>query len=210
MRGSEYLESKLKSTLDYSVASGALPVTSPFWLAMYCYNRLRKEPLLFQQERIGLFSQPFMVFKFETLFSRAELIQEQDDCFHKKQSERESTDSRVPNKAMSIMRKTGFNEIPQIINVLKGEMSIVGPRPLPKCFLTEAGEFFPEIMKEWRDTALRCKPGIVGVSPLKTRRLPIQQFNEIAIADIQYYQQATFWKDISVMAEAFVAIVRGK
>ncbi len=53
MRGPEYLESKLKTSFDMAVAIGALPSASPLWLAMYCYNRMRGEPLLFRQERIG-------------------------------------------------------------------------------------------------------------------------------------------------------------
>jgi lipopolysaccharide/colanic/teichoic acid biosynthesis glycosyltransferase len=209
MRGPEYLNSRLKSVLDYSIAGGAIPATSPLWLAMYCYNRMRGEPLLFPQERIGRTGRPFMILKFETLHSGTELTQEQVTRFHSNHTDREATDPRIPNRAMAFMRKTGLNEIPQIANVLRGEMSIVGPRPLPNDYLNEADKLFPEVLKEWREVALRFKPGIVGVSPLETRRLPVQQFDKIALADVQYCQQATIWKDLSVMAETMIAIVKG-
>jgi lipopolysaccharide/colanic/teichoic acid biosynthesis glycosyltransferase len=208
MRGPEYLNSKLKFALDYAIAGGAIPATSPLWLTMYCYNRMRGEPLLFPQERIGKMGQPFMVLKFETLYSGAEATQEHITRLHSNRTERENTDPRIPNKAMAILRQTGLNEVPQVLNVLRGEMSIVGPRPLPNDYLNEAGILFPEIMREWRNIALRFKPGIVGVNPLKTRRIPVQQFEKIALSDIQYCEQATFWKDLSVIAEAMTAIVK--
>ena len=176
---------------------------------MYCYNRLRGQPILFSQERLGKNGKPFMVLKFETLYSGAELTQEHVDRLFSSQLEREIGDPRVSNRVMALMRRSGLNEIPQIINVLKGQMSIVGPRPLSPDYLNLAKERFPELLREWKETALKFKPGVLGVSPLKTRRIPIQQFDKIAFADIRYCNEATFWRDMSVIAEVFVAIVKG-
>ncbi len=60
MVGPEYCRGKAKRALDIAIASGALPATSPVWATMYLYNRIRKQPLLFYQERIGECGQPFI------------------------------------------------------------------------------------------------------------------------------------------------------
>ena len=192
------------------MSTGALPSTSPLWLAMYCYNKFRNEPVLFGQERLGVNLSPFITLKFETLYSGAEKEKEHLTRVSTPSFERERTDPRIRNKVMSFMRSTGLNEIPQILNVLKGDMSIVGPRPLYKEFFEKAGVLFPEIMREWRKTALTIKPGLVGVSPLTTRRLPAEEFDKIALEDIQYFEEATFWKDLIIISQAIVSVARGK
>ena len=208
MRGPEYLHSDLKRSLDLAVAYGSIPSTSPIWLAMYCYNRLRGEPLLFKQERIGVDDKAFFVLKFETLYSGAELTAEHSRRIHLEPQERERSDPRTPNRVMAFMRRTGLNELPQAINVIRNQMSIVGPRPLPSEYIEEAEDLFPDIMQHWRETVLNIKPGVVGVSPLTMRRIPVEQFEEGALADIKYFEEATFWKDLSVISEAVVCMFR--
>ena len=203
MRGSEYLESPLKRRLDIAIATGALPITSPLWGIMYAYNKHRQQPFLFKQERIGKNGTSFFMWKFETLYTGAE-----NEAQHMKQLtsnslDREKTDTRIPNSFLRFLRQTGLNELPQLINVTNGDMSIVGPRPLPPEFIDGAREIFPNLVQEWCETTLIHRPGFLGVSPRNTRKLPIQQFNDIAVEDIKYCQQATLWKDLTIIAEAF-------
>jgi len=147
-----------------------------------------------------------MMIKFETLYAGAENKDENKKSYHCQAHDREKSDPRISNKAMLFMRQTGLNELPQMINVLGGEMSIVGPRPLPLDYIEEAESLFPEITREWRKTALSIKPGVIGVSPLQTRKLPIEQFDQRAELDMIYLEEATFWKDLQIISQALVAI----
>lgn len=206
MKGPEYCESRLKASLDFAIASGAISVTSPLWSLMFIYNKRRGEPLFFKQERVGKGERSLMMVKFETLYTGAEDEIYHTRSYHCPPQDREKKDPRIKSKAMAFMRQTGLNELPQMINVLSGEMSIVGPRPLPLDYIEEAELIFPEITKEWRNTALKVKPGVVGISPLETRRIPIEKFDRRAKLDMIYVQEATFWKDVQIIAQAFVAM----
>lgn len=208
MKGERYHFSPLKRSLDLAIVTGAIPATSPIWLAMYCYNKSRQQPLLFRQKRLGKDGKIFQVLKFETLTSGSELNPVQEMVIGNSGVARERIDPRIPSKSMLLMRETGLNELPQLINVLRGEMSVVGPRPLSASFLNEAEELFPNLVCEWKETALRLKPGVVGVNPLKTRRLPPTEFEQLALEDIKYYYEASFWRDITIIAEAMIAIAR--
>lgn len=206
MKGPEYCESRLKTSLDFAIAGGAISITSPLWGLMSIYNKRRNEPLFFNQERTGKEGNSFMMVKFETLYTGAENEDYDRKSYHCLPQEREKKDPRIKNRAMAFMRQTGLNELPQMLNVLRGEMSIVGPRPLPLDYIEEATLVFPEITKEWRKTALKIKPGVVGVSPLKTRRIPIEEFDQRAELDMIYVQEATFWRDIQIITQAFAAM----
>jgi len=207
-RGIEYCDSRLKRRWDVAVASGSLPATSPLWLAMYCYNKLRGQPLFFKQERIGKDNQKFLMIKFETLYKGAENDGYQSKAIHLPHLEKERCDPRTTSKILALMRRSGLNEIPQLINVLKGEMSIVGPRPLPPYVIQEVEEMFPELVRHWTEVALRVKPGMVGTSPLITRNLPVEQFEQTALTDIKYVETATFFGDLSIMAQAIIATTK--
>lgn len=208
MRGHEYCHSQLKRNLDCAIASGSLATTSPLWLIMRLYNKSRGEPTFFRQERMGQNQQSFMVIKFETLYYGAENDQWHHTSYHTSSRNKDKLDPRIQNNAMGFMRQTGLNELPQLINVLRGEMSVVGPRPMHMDYIQEAEDIFPEITKEWRKAALTIKPGIVGVSPLETRRIPVEEFDKKAEADILYLEEATFWKDLQIIAQAAVSMTR--
>lgn len=112
MRGPEYLNSGIKRSLDLAIGYGSLPLSSPIFTVMYCYNRRRGEPLFFEQERIGQVGKRFCIFKFETLYSGAE----KSDFHHKRlyldPKQKDSEDPRTPNRGMRLIRRTGLNELP--------------------------------------------------------------------------------------------------
>lgn len=208
MKGSEYLHSNVKRSLDLAIVGGALPLSSPIFTAMYLYNHQRGEPLLFKQERVGQNNRRFDLLKLETLSTGAE-----KDGLHLKrlrlnQREKEIEDSRAPNKVMRLMRISGLNELPQLINVVRGEMSIVGPRAQIPEYIAIAEELFPEVVYRWRETAMTIRPGLVGVSPLITRGLSVNLFDKTALADIRYYHEATLGKDLKIIAQAIFGIFR--
>jgi len=141
------------------------------------------------------------------MYTGAEEKEQQRQCYHASRTKRENEDPRVANEMMRVMRKIGLNEIPQFLNVIRGEMSIVGPRPIPPDYLNEASEIFPETVRQWKEIVLRIRPGLVGVRPLVERRVPVERFDIKARTDIEYFYQATLWRDLSVIAEAAIAMI---
>lgn len=204
MKGPEYLHSPTKRKVDYVTASLLLTASSPLFVGMYIENKLREQPLFFTQERLGKNGEPFDMIKFETLYSGAEKEETQSRQMHSQSHKvKEASETRTPNNRMKFLRQTGLNELPQTINVLKGEMSIVGPRSQPLYFINAAEELFPNITQEWKNTALTVAPGLLGVRPLETRALPVEQFYKTAEADIEYFHNATMMRDFQVIYQAF-------
>jgi undecaprenyl phosphate N,N'-diacetylbacillosamine 1-phosphate transferase len=206
MRGKEYLNSRLKRDFDMTFAPVLLLALSPLFLQMYLYNSSRNQPLMFHQDRIGKSRSIFPMHKFETMYSGAEKEPEHLIQLHKETRERNINDPRVQGYFLRFMRNSSLNELPQLINIFKGEMSFVGPRPLPEEYVTEAEKLFPDLMKKWDETALTITPGLLGVAPLKTRNIPIQRFDVAAYEEINYFYNASFIGDILVIFQALKAI----
>lgn len=146
----------LKRTLDLAVALVALAVLSPLLLIIAIAVRIdSRGPALFIQGRLGLNGAVFSMYKFRTMIQNAEkmgtgLFSYQDD-------------PRV-TRVGKLLRHTSLDELPQIFNVLKGEMSIVGPRPPVTYELGNYADFGPEL--KYRFTV---KPGITGLAQLVGR-----------------------------------------
>ena len=135
----------LKNIFDRFGAIISLILTSPIFLVVSVMLKIQREDVFFLQDRIGLNQETFKIFKFSTMIKGSE----------KHGSITTSKDTRITALG-SFLRRFKINEIPQLINVLKGDMSFVGPRPLPR---SELERFYsPE------DTAkiYSVKPGITG------------------------------------------------
>lgn len=135
----------LKGIADKLGAFIGLVFTSPIFLTVAIALKIKKEHVFFLQERIGLDQQPFKMYKFTTMIQGSE----------NHGSITRSNDMRI-TKLGAILRKFKLNEVPQLINVLKGEMSFVGPRPLPK---SELERYYTPID---RARIYSAKPGITG------------------------------------------------
>jgi lipopolysaccharide/colanic/teichoic acid biosynthesis glycosyltransferase len=141
---------RLKDAIDRLGAFVGLIITSPIFLIVAIILKIQKENVFFIHDRVGLNQKEFKMFKFTTM---------------KKGSEKRGTittanDSRVTLLGR-ILRRFKLNEIPQLINILKGEMSFVGPRPLPK---TEVEKYYsPEV----RSKIYSVKPGITGCGSIE-------------------------------------------
>jgi lipopolysaccharide/colanic/teichoic acid biosynthesis glycosyltransferase len=141
-----------KRVMDLSIATLLLLVLSPLLVVVAAILRFTNErEVLFRQPRVGYGKEPFLVWKFVTM---------------RKDSEKQGTitvknDPRVFPLGR-LLRKTKINELPQLVNVIRGEMSIVGPRPqTEECF-----GYFPE---EVRRRAFLCKPGLTGIGSVVFR-----------------------------------------
>ena len=141
---------RLKNAIDRLGAFFGLIVTSPIFLIVAIILKIQKEDVFFLQDRVGLNQKEFKMFKFTTM---------------RKGSEKQGTittgnDSRVTLLGR-ILRRFKLNEVPQLINILKGEMSFIGPRPLPK---TEVEKYYSP---EERRKIYSVKPGITGCGSIE-------------------------------------------
>jgi len=168
-----------------------LIITSPLLLiAMIAIKLDSKGPVFFVHERMGYKGKPFKMFKFRGMIDNAlnfgpELTQ--------------MNDPRI-TRVGKLLRRTSLDEIPQVINVLKGEMSIIGPRPE---VISIASKY-----KEEQKKVFEFFPGITGISQINGRQLLNPE--DRVIMEIQYYQNATFFKDLSIILKTFKVILSNK
>ena len=135
----------LKTLFDRSGAVIGLIVTAPIFLVISAILKIQRQDVFFIQDRVGLDQQIFRIFKFTTMFKGSE----------KRGSITTADDSRVTVFGR-FLRKFKINEAPQLINILKGEMSFVGPRPLPR---SEVETYYSPAD---RGKIYSVKPGITG------------------------------------------------
>jgi lipopolysaccharide/colanic/teichoic acid biosynthesis glycosyltransferase len=100
------------------------------------------------------------------------------------------------------LRTTHFDEVPQFLNVLFGQMSLVGPRPSPD----NENQYCPA----WRDSRLSVRPGITGLWQLNRTREPGEDFQEWIRYDIEYVQRANLWLDVKILAKTAWMVVHGR
>jgi len=155
--------------------------------------------VIFRQKRCGKDGKDFEMLKFRTMVSNAHAMQQ------KLESQKNVDgpmfklldDPRVTHVG-SILRKTSLDELPQLINVLKGEMSLVGPRPLA---MNEM-KFSPS----WRSIRLRVKPGITGLWQVQGRSEAA--FHNWIKYDVQYVRNQTLWLDIKILLRTIAVVFR--
>jgi lipopolysaccharide/colanic/teichoic acid biosynthesis glycosyltransferase len=140
----------MKRTFDMVVAALGLVMLSPLLLFVALLIKLDSHgPVLFKQERIGKEFRPFLIYKFRTMVQNAPKMGGPITS---------GNDSRI-TRAGRILRKTKFDEIPQLINVLKGDMSLVGPRPeVPR---------YVELFRPDYEKILTVRPGLTDLASLK-------------------------------------------
>jgi exopolysaccharide biosynthesis polyprenyl glycosylphosphotransferase len=196
-----------KDAIDRVGAILAILVSSPFWLIAMVGIRLKSPgaPMFFSQMRAGRYGQPFRMWKFRTMVANAEELLEKIKEEHGNQMEgpvfKLDQDPRIfPFGAW--LRKLSIDELPQLINVVKGEMSLVGPRPLP---LYEV-EAFCEISHRRR---LSVKPGITCEWQAGGRN-KITSFEEWVKMDLNYIDNWSLWLDFTILLRTIPAVLFGK
>ena len=190
----------IKSAFDYAFAAIALVLSVPFFMAVSLAIKITsKGPVFFKQERSGLNGRRFKFYKFRTMVLDAE--QKQADIKEKNESDgpvfKIKKDPRIIPYLGGFLRKTGMDELPQLINVFKGEMSLIGPRPpIP----SEVEEY--EIGQRRR---LSMKPGLTCLWQVTPNRNEVT-FDEWMRMDLEYIDNRSlgldfkiFWKTIWVM-----------
>lgn len=181
----------LKRTLDIIIAVTAVVLLFPVWILMPGLIKLdSKGSVFFIHERIGLNGRPFRIYKFRTMTTTA-------DPYAYSPGQR--NDTRI-TRVGRFLRQTSLDELPNLLNVLKGDMSIVGPRPeMP---------FIVENYEEWQKKRLTVKPGITGLWQILGRKdIPLQENLEY---DFYYIRNRSFLLDIIIILKTIPAILSRK
>lgn len=190
----------IKRVLDISISFLALLILSPFFILIALAIKLDSPgPICFIQKRCGKEGRLFNMFKFRTMFAAAEEMQV--NLFSQKHTDgpmfKMTNDPRV-TRIGKILRKASLDELPQFINVIKGEMSLVGPRPL----ITDEMKFSPS----WRDTRFKVKPGITGLWQIQgSAEGP---FHEWIRYDVDYVKKQSLWLDLKILFKTLKVVLK--
>ena len=195
-----------KRFLDISVSLFALIVLSPIFLiiSLFYFFGANRGPIFYQQKRIGQNHHEFGIYKFRSMVVGAEEKLYANKALYAKFVENgyklpTEEDPRI-TKFGAFLRKTSIDELPQFINILKGEMSIVGPRPVVAKELVEYGQDV--------DKFLSVKPGAMGLWQASGRSEI--QYPERAQLEIGYVDQADLWFDFKILFMTVIAVFKGK
>jgi lipopolysaccharide/colanic/teichoic acid biosynthesis glycosyltransferase len=180
----------LKPTLDRLFALGMLLVLSPVLaITALALRATLGRGIIYRQQRVGRDGVPFTVLKFRTM--QADRRQQRVEV---------PVDRRVTHKSMAdprhtrlgrVIRAAGIDELPQLVNVLRGEMSIVGPRPeLPTVV---------ERYQPWEHARHAVRPGITGLWQIRERGRGAQM-HECVDIDLEYVETIGFWTDLKILA----------
>lgn len=194
------LASVTKRGLDIGLAVVLLLLTSPIWLiAALLVKATSPGPILFRQERIGAGGVPFVCLKFRTMHDGVSDGAHRELVTRMLNNRERSTDGngdpyKVNGDSRVIpvgrwMRRTSLDELPQLINVLRGEMSIVGPRP-PLRYEVESYE-------DWQQERLAVRPGITGLWQVSGRNN--LTYHEMCTLDIEYIRSWSVATDLLIM-----------
>jgi len=192
-----------KRMIDLLGATAGLVLIGPLLLGTAVLIALFDgRPVLFRQERAGLAERPFWIFKFRTMrlgadAERAALRANNEVAGGA--SFKMTDDPRV-TRLGRVLRRTSIDEFPQLLNVLRGEMSLVGPRPHP--FDDLAG------YQPWHHARTAMKPGMTGLWQVSSRRDP--DFDRWVELDLDYIRTWSPWLDIQIIARTIPAMLRSE
>ena len=192
-----------KRTLDVLFILALLPVLIPLSLGIALLIRLvSKGPILFQQERVGWRGDNFMCLKFRTMKCGAETVSHKGHLrdLLKSDAPMMKMDSKGDKRIIPfgrILRASGLDELPQLINVLRGEMSIVGPRP---CLPYEA-----ELYQQWQLERFNAAPGLTGLWQVSGKNRTT--FTQMIQLDIEYTKKKSLGLDLKIILKTVPALL---
>ena len=192
----------LKRLIDLLVAFTALILSAPVWLAIVAAVRLTSRgPALYRQVRCGMHGRKFVLLKFRTMVENAESLQSEVAHLNVMDGPvfKAPGDPRV-TRVGHFLRRGSLDELPQLLNVLKGEMSLVGPRPpIPQ----EVERYEP-----WQRRRLAMKPGITCLWQVSGRSdLDFATWMEL---DLAYIDHWSLWLDLKILALTMPAVFSGR
>jgi undecaprenyl-phosphate galactose phosphotransferase len=196
----------LKPVLDLVLVLLALPIALPLGLLVACAVRLTSNgSVLYRHRRIGQYQKPLNVWKFRTMYEDSDTLL--DEYLSANGEAREEwvrtqklrDDPRV-TPIGKLLRKTSLDEIPQLLNVLAGDMSLVGPRPIVDEERAKYGQYFR--------TYTYALPGITGLWQVSGRC--DVDYSERVQMDVQYVEQWSLWMELKILLKTFKVILHSK
>lgn len=194
-----------KRMFDFTIALVLLLVLAPALLVVALLIKLTSPgPVLFVQERVGLNKRMFSIYKFRTMVADAEynlktiehLNEVSGPVFKIKNDPRFTPIGKF-------LRKTSIDELPQLYNVLKGDMSLVGPRP----WQVRDYELFTAGCEDWQRCRFSVRPGLTCLWQVNGRNS--LQFHQWMELDCQYIQKWSLWLDVKILAKTIPAVLKG-
>ncbi|MFL5727506.1 MAG: sugar transferase [Chloroflexota bacterium] len=192
---------RVKRLVDVTLAIAALPLVLP--VATACAIAIAAEspgPVVFTQLRTGRDGERFRMFKFRTMVPDAEKLKES----LRHLNVLPPPDFKIPNdpritRVGRFLRRTSLDELPQLINVVRGEMSLVGPRPT---------SFEPRTYDPWHTERLEVVPGLTGLWQVRGRHS--MTFDERLRLDIEYIHNRSLLLDLKILWWTAMAVFKGK
>ncbi len=180
-----------------------IPITIIVKICYICQHD--NNPIFFKQERIGKNGKPIYIYKFRSMVPNADQVLfdmlEKDEEMRReyKRYKKLKNDPRI-TKVGKFIRNTSIDEIPQFLNLLKGDMSLVGPRPYLFREKEDMGEYY--------DTIIKCKPGITGYWQVNGRSNT--DFGKRLVLDEYYYYHRNLNLDARIVGKTFAQVVMKK
>lgn len=195
-------ESLIKQFMDLLLSSFFLLLLSPIFILTAIAIKLTSEgPVFFIQKRVGLGKRVFNLFKFRTMVMDAERKQEELEDYNEACGPvfKIADDPRITTIGR-FLRKTSIDELPQFINVIKGDMSIVGPRPLPV-------RDYNGFNEDWHLRRFSVRPGITCLWQVRGRcSIPFEKWMEL---DMEYIDRWSLWLDLKIVIKTIPVVLKG-
>src|SRR5438270_5720256 len=202
-----------KRIVDFALSAVLFVILAPVWLVLALLIKLdSKGPVFFVQPALGYKEREFLLYKFRSMFpnsQQSDHFADVEQNFHR--SEPTGADSKGPifktaltdesriTRVGRFLRRTSLDELPQIWNVLRGDMSFVGPRP--------ALPYEARLYKEWQKQRFLVRPGLTGLYQVTARnRVPI---DEMIHLDLEYIRRQSLWLDFKILLKTPAAMLSG-
>jgi exopolysaccharide biosynthesis polyprenyl glycosylphosphotransferase len=192
----------LKRTFDIVASLVATLILAPLFLLVGFLIKLTSQgPVFFIQERVGLNKRRFHLYKFRTMVADAEERQPEIEHLNEVSGPvfKMTNDPRL-TRVGKLLRKTSIDELPQLFNVLKGDMSLVGPRPLPV-------RDYQGFRQDWQRRRFSVRPGITCLWQINGRSsTPFEKWMEL---DMKYIDQWSLWMDFKILVKTIPVVLKG-
>jgi lipopolysaccharide/colanic/teichoic acid biosynthesis glycosyltransferase len=203
---------QVKRVLDVVLAGILLVALSPLLLVIAVAIKLDSPgPVLFVQRRTGRYSRPFNFFKFRSMsYSQNHAHAHREFVRHYANGEdgtmttnglhKPQSNGRVITRVGKFLRQSSLDELPQLFNILRGDMSFVGPRAW--------ADYELENYQDWHFRRLEVLPGLTGLAQINGRSA--LSFDEIILLDIEYIENRSNWTDIKILVKTVPVVLAGK
>ena len=193
----------LKQLMDLVGSFLALAISWPLFVLIALLIKLTSPgPVFFRQQRSGINGRPFTIYKFRTMVTNAEQLKHELAAMNEMSGPvfKVTNDPRI-TAIGKVLRKFSFDELPQLFNVLRGEMSLVGPRPLP---VDEVKRFYDLAHRR----RLSVKPGITCLWQISGRN-NVSDFKDWVRLDLEYIDNWSLWLDFTILWRTLPAVLAG-